>query len=263
MAVDRLADLRRTCGADRPFGAMEVEAPCVPWQPATGDDAARRACQIRNQLLVAHVDDTPRRQHPAPMLHQGSVVPVIAAKLGEIVGVGLLAGEMHREARHAGVDGIAHGMNDGRVRQRQMDQAGEDEISRHFIGNARCVRRPLPEPIAILRAERPKMLRRHVRNHLGKRQRARQRIAEAAGGLVEQVEFAGAKDLRMARQDLLDQRRARARHADDEDRKVRRIAGVAVGSDEFRGEQRARAVEARQCRGFVVGDLPTLEGIAG
>ena len=39
--VDRLAHLGRACGADRPFGAMKVEAARVPWQGAMIKDASR------------------------------------------------------------------------------------------------------------------------------------------------------------------------------------------------------------------------------
>ena len=68
------------------------------------DDAPRLSLQIGNHVLVADVEDAPGRQHAPPVRHQTLVAQVIAAKLGEIVGVVLLRGEQFREARNAGAE---------------------------------------------------------------------------------------------------------------------------------------------------------------
>ena len=47
--------------------------------------------------------------------------------------------------------------------------------------------------------ERAKMLSGHARRHVGKSRRAGQCIADGAGGSIEQVEFAAAENLGMAR----------------------------------------------------------------
>ena len=52
-----------------------------------GDDAARHAFQIVNELFVEHVKDAPGRQHIAPMRHELLIMPVVATKFGEVVGV--------------------------------------------------------------------------------------------------------------------------------------------------------------------------------
>ncbi len=52
-----------------------------------------------------------------------SIGPIIAAEIGEIVGIGVPFDEQLRETREAIVDRIAPHINNARIRQRQMDQA--------------------------------------------------------------------------------------------------------------------------------------------
>ena len=65
-----------------------------------------------------------------PMRHQCLVMPIIPAKFGQIVGVILSLGEQFGKAGQAVVGGIADRMDDERVRQRQVDKPGEEEIRR-------------------------------------------------------------------------------------------------------------------------------------
>src|SRR6202008_3233443 len=68
--------------------------------------------------------------------YQPLVAPVIAAEFAEIVGVALLGGKQLGKARHAGVDRIPHGVNDLRVRQREMNEPEEIIVRRHLVGDA-------------------------------------------------------------------------------------------------------------------------------
>jgi len=87
----------------------------------------RRAWPLRsaNHLFVTHIENAAAWQHAAPMRHQLFVALVIAPKLGEVVGVVLLGGKQFRVAGKAGVDRIAHGVDDLGIRQREMDEAGK------------------------------------------------------------------------------------------------------------------------------------------
>ena len=66
----------------------------------------------------------------------------------------------------------------------------------------------------------------------------------------------------MAGQDLLYQRRSRARHADDEHRCRRRIARATPVAHQFRGEHRADPLDQAQRHRFVISDAPALQRIA-
>ena len=74
---------------------------------------------------VGDVEDAAGRKHAAPMRHQPLVALVVAAELGEIVSLRLVAGEQQGKARKTSVDRVAPRMDDPRVRQRQVDQTGK------------------------------------------------------------------------------------------------------------------------------------------
>src|ERR1700732_2612249 len=121
-AVDGLTYLNRARGAYRPLSLIEGEAARVPFEPAMNKDTPSLAFQIGDDVLVADVQDTSRRQDPVPMLHQRLIAPAVAAELCQIVGMMLDSGEQLGEAGHAGIDGIADGVNDARIGQRQMNE---------------------------------------------------------------------------------------------------------------------------------------------
>jgi len=76
-------------------------------------------------------------------------------------------------------------------------------------------------------------------------------VSEASSQFADIGQFSGAKDLRMARCDLLDQACAGARHAHNEDRQVGRIARMVTSSEEFRREARDGCVDmAAESRGI-------------
>ena len=66
----------------------------------------------------------------------------------------------------------------------------------------------------------------------------------------------------MARQDLLDQGRPRARHADDENRQRRGVAETGAFGHDFGAEQVARHREALQRRRLVIIDLSAFSRVA-
>ena len=79
------------------------------------------------------------RAAASPVRHQPLIGAMEAAKLGLVVGKGLLASEKLSVAREAGVHGIAAAMDDASVRQDEPDHADKREIGRHLVDH---VRRP-------------------------------------------------------------------------------------------------------------------------
>ncbi len=89
------------------------------------------------------------------------------------------------------------------------------------------------------------------------------RPAHGEDHVVEGLQFAGAVHQRMAGDDLLDQRGAGARHADDENRHRGGIAAAGFFADQFAREHRLDAVEQREGGSLVVSYRCALGGIAG
>lgn len=101
-----------------------------------GDDTARLPVEIRDDILVPHVQHDAGRQNAPPMRHQTFIGPVVPPEFTEIVGVGLSCREQRREAGEAGIDGIAVDVDDARIRQGPVDEPGEKKIGRHLVGDA-------------------------------------------------------------------------------------------------------------------------------
>ncbi len=86
--------------------------------------------------------------------------------------------------------------------------------------------------------------------------------AEPDHNPLEIAELAGAIDLRVARQHLLDECGAGARHAENKDGERRRVALPGPLADDLGAEQRPGAVEPRQYHLFVINGSPALQRIA-
>ena len=244
--VDRLADLGRARGPYRPVGFVERQAALVPRQATMLDDAARLFFEIGDHVFITHIEDAARRKHAVPMLHQPLIAFVIAAEFGEIVGMVLLGGEQLRVAGNAGVDRIAGGMDDLRIRQRKANQAGEVIIRGHFIGNALAGRRESAHRRDIAGTDLPQCRRVECRDEDRIGNRVAVRSADGEDDVVEGLQLAGAVHHWMAGDDLLDQGGSRARHAEHEDRHARRIAAAGFLRDHFAREDGFDLVEQRK-----------------
>ena len=122
--VNRLAHLRRTRGENRAFRLMKSQTAWIPVEPAMSNDTARLAFQVSHDVFIADIENATRRQDAVPMRHQRLVMSIIAAKLGQIVGMVLSISKQFGKAGEAGVDWIANRVNDRCVWQRQMNKAG-------------------------------------------------------------------------------------------------------------------------------------------
>ncbi len=153
------------------------------------------------------------------------------ADIAQIVGRLVAAAEQLAKTAKAGVDGIADAVQDDRIRKHQMDHADVDVVAEHLVdqewrlapaGGA------LPGEIAVReRAEKRRIVVRRRFGGVGK---------PVGDGAPDRRAFAEPGNLAVAGQDLLDQRRARARHAQDEDRRGAAVALAGMARKELRRE---------------------------
>ncbi len=92
-----------------------------------------------------------------------------------------------------------------------------------------------------------------------RRFRATGRFGQRIERLLDELQLARAEDPWVARQDLLDERRTRARHAHDEHRPLRLQAGPAHSCEERGSESRDQPVDERSVRIGVVVHAALLE----
>ena len=155
------------------------------------------------------------------MRHQGHVIVVVAANVLESVGETLAACEMLLEGRETAGQRMPARIDDAGIGQHQMDQAEMQEVVRHLVDEQRCGSLALDTRVLeIAFAEFAQGIGVEAEHHVV----VWHRLAGVA--LAAQVtrdrgdlgQLHRAFDGRMAGQDLLDQGRAGARQADDEDR---------------------------------------------
>lgn len=81
------------------------------------------ALGVGDVVLITQVEDTAGRQHRMPMAHQLPIAQEMATEYAEVVGIFVADPELGGVAGEAGVDRIAHGVDDLRLWQHQMDEA--------------------------------------------------------------------------------------------------------------------------------------------
>src|SRR5450631_2496490 len=113
-------------------------------------------------------------------------------------------------------------MNDARIWQREMNQTRQEEIARHLVGDSLRFGRQPPDRLQIVGTKALQALAGHCWNRLGHGTSAG--TADLLGESRHLAKLASAENLRVALENLLDERRARARHANDKNRHGRRIA---------------------------------------
>ena len=151
--------------------------------------------------------------------------------------------EVGETARHR----VAADVDDPRLGQDQADEAGVGPIVGHLVEEHRfvavAVRGGAGEIFLAEGARRGGVERGEVvLDALPGEVRVALHLAHQ---LVDVGQLGGALDRRVAAQHLLDQRRARAVHPDDEDRRGRSAAVIGPAGEEFGGEQAGRGREAR------------------
>ena len=164
------------------------------------------------------------------MRHQFHVVAVEAANVREVVAEALAPRVELLEVREAAGERVTPRIDDLRVRQHQMDHPDVQEIVRHLVDEVRAAGLALdPRALDVLLAELAQALPRSLPPAPRRRRRSSSEAASVRSSLAMPMISGSSRRPfhgRMAGQDLLEQRRAGARHADDEDR-IRRIAAGA------------------------------------
>src|SRR5215469_4860272 len=220
LAEDRLPDLLGARGAHRALVLIEPEAPRFEREAAILEQAAYLPLGVLDHGLVQHAVHAPR-QHRVEMRHEADVVAVVAAEILEVVGEALAVRELLLEARETAAERVAAGVDDPGVGQDQLNESDIEAVVRHLVDEERgrsLAKDPRALEIALaVGAQLPGSER-------GERgEKARLRLVPAPrGDLACNLRYVGQLhrplDLGMARQDLLDERRARTRQAEHEDR---------------------------------------------
>ena len=98
----------------------------------------RLSLEIVHDVFVTYVEHDAFREDRPPVAHQFRAGAVIAAKLGEVAGIGRVVPRQLRKVRQAGVDRVTAGMDDAGIRQRQVNEAdmGEAPVAGHPVAKA-------------------------------------------------------------------------------------------------------------------------------
>src|SRR5262245_52881659 len=101
----------------------------------------------------------PSRKDRVEVRHELDIVAIVPADLLEAVGEMLAAREMLLEAGKTAAERVAAGIDDLRVRQRQVDQAYVRPVVRHLVDEVRSAALALnARLLQVLLAERAKIL---------------------------------------------------------------------------------------------------------
>ena len=142
-------------------------------------------------------------------------------------------------------------MNDSRIWKCEMNEARQEEVARHFVGDSLCCWCQLPDRMQVVGTKAAQSLLRHCWNCLG--YGAAAGSADLLGQSCHVAEFASTENLRVAREDLLNQRRAGPRHANDKDRYGGRISKPLLLVHQTGSKNFAHPLEPAQGIGLIVG----------
>src|ERR1700686_1715295 len=231
LTIDGLADLLGTGGANAAHRLVKLDALGFERQAAEIKNAPHVALQIIDDILMIDAKH-PSGQYFIPMSHQLEVGSVVTRDILDAVGELLALGEQLFQIAETARDGFAPCVDDLGPRQHQVNQAQVPKVVRHLVDEVRLAGTVDPGGVEILLAELPEFLERH----LGKDARVARiiqiRVAalKIADDLLDVGKFLRALDLRVRSQDLFEQRRTRARQADDKyGVRVRYAAATAAG----------------------------------
>lgn len=114
------------------LGFVELQTGIIPFESAELNHSAAQGFLIIDQIFVLHLQHRDG-ERLAPMRHQAQILPIVHAKFGQVVGVGMMRVEVLEIDGDAGVDRIAHAMDDLRAGKHQLDQTKILKIVRHLV----------------------------------------------------------------------------------------------------------------------------------
>ena len=205
VAINGTANLCDARRLHRSLRLVERQAAVLPLEAAVGNQSAGLPFQIGDDILVAYLDHDAFRQDRLPITHQCLIGPIVAAELGEVVGVWLVITEQQRKARQTGVDRVAASVDDASTWQSKMNEADIDEVRQQLVGDARDARGSCADTLDVASTQAAHIIIWKIRNEFRK---VFGDARKARHGLGEIVNLSGAEHAGMARQDLLQQCRA-------------------------------------------------------
>ena len=180
-------------------------------------------------------------QHGVVVRHQRDVVGVVAADVIERIAEVLAAREVLLETGEAAAQRMTARVDDLGIRQHQVDEPDVRPVVRQLVDEVGRVGLALDAGLLqVTLAEFAQGVGFQRLEHLGVLRDFRAPVAAAQflDDADDVRQFHRAFDRRMARQDLLDQRRPRTRQPHDEDRVGRRAPHAAARRKELGREQR-------------------------
>jgi len=216
--IQRLTHLPLAGGQDFTFGLMEIQAGGVPVQAQEVDHAPALALQVTDHVLIMHLQD-PQRPHAEPMLHQARDLSGPGAAVKQIEGPRVRILEVLEIAGQPNVAQVAPAQDDPRPRKQCRNLAEDQNIVGKLIDHAIDIAADGPQA--------GKMILCLVMHEGCVPQRGWQpevAFFHPLHNVIHMHGLADAVDPGVACGDLLDQGCAGSRHANDEDRDLRRIA---------------------------------------
>jgi len=195
---------------------------------------------------------------------------MIAADVVEVEGVGVVRGQVLEVNGEADVERIAAAVDHARSRKDDGDEPEMQEVGGHLVGGAPdAVGGAARERREIGLGERAHVVAAEVRHRLEVSERPTLAACLAAclaawardSHAVKEAQLARAVHLGVAREDLLDQRGARAQHADDEHRQLARAAEGRLLGHALAREELDSAADGRRVRLGVEGPGCAADGV--
>ncbi len=234
VAVDRLAHLLGACGAHAAPVLVEGDALRLEFQPAERQQPPYAPFQVLHHVLVQDPQHSPG-QHRIPVTHELEVSAVVTRDVLDAVGELLAVGEQLLEVAEAAGHRLAPCIDDACVRQHEVYQTDVPEIVRHLVDEVRLAGAVDTGLAEVVRSQLAQVLGTQALQdaRIARLVRLGPKAAQAADELLHVGQLLGALDLRVRGQDLLEERRARARQPDDENRVGARIPVAGAGGEEL------------------------------
>ena len=150
-------------------------------------------------------------------------------------------------------------MDEPGIRKQHVQQPDEIVVRQQLVGDARRPGRQRRQLRQIAIGDQPVLRGIHALHDLRILRQAGKAATQHVQLARELLDLSGAERIGMIGQDLFDQRRARARHADDEDRHRCAAALEGPAGEEVRVEHLADRIEEAEGLGLVIVQLGPLE----
>ena len=216
--VNGLAHLGHAGGLHQARVLVKVQAVGIPRQAHKLQHPAGLGFGVGHHVLVGQIQNAAGRQHLVPMAHQRHVTCVVAPQRALVVGKLHCVVEQAGKARKARIHRVAHGVDDLGTRQGQVNQPQIEEVGRHLVGDEGALGRELPHPLQVVVPQSPQVGLGQRSDTCGKWLPCASLGLRCIGdGRIQIHQLARPINRRVAAQNLLQQRGARAGHTHNKD----------------------------------------------